>query len=96
MPETYTWYGLSDIKYIWVPCSNCNEYSKFLPNHGFHSPYKQHVKTKCQKCNRDDGFEGTFKAIRRIKRLSEEPLLDGAKNLLSQIKIEFKDDSTET
>lgn len=87
MAEVLTLYGLSDIKNIWVPCSECEKESAFPLDSGFDTPLKQHVVTKCTHCG-CHGFGGTFKAIRRIQRLSEEDTLEGEKNLLSQIKIE--------
>ena len=90
MPKTYICYGISDIKSIWVPCSKCGTETPFPPDHGFDSPYKQHVVTKCPNCGSHDGFKGTFHAIRRLQALAQQLDIDGAENRLSKIKIELK------
>jgi hypothetical protein len=99
MPEAPRLYGLSDIKNIWVPCSECGKEVAFPMDHGFDNPLVQHVRTSCPHC-KSCGFDGTFTAIRRIVRLSEEPCLDvaggKAKNQLSRIKIELSSTSADS
>ena len=94
MAETRTVYGLSDIKSVLVLCSEYEKEMSFRWDFGFHDPYEQHVKVRCQHCEKY-GFDGTFLAIRRLKCLAQESSLDlpgsgPAKNLLSRIRIEVE------
>ena len=67
MPEQRTLYGLSDIKNICVPCSNCSEAIPFPNAHDF----APRIEQRCPSCDKH-GFGDSFRAIARIKLLAEQ------------------------
>jgi hypothetical protein len=86
-------FSLSDIKNIVIPCDQeqCSGEVRLPPSDDFDANRPM----QCPVCHKE-GFIGTFRAIRRIVRLSKEEWLEpmhddggpSAKNLLRQVKIE--------
>ena len=88
-------FSLSDIKNIVIPCDQeqCSGEVRLPPSDDFDA----NRPVRCPLCHQH-GFIGTFRAIRRIVRLSNEEWLGSAgiddlgpvaKNLLRQVRIEI-------